>query len=65
MPVEQVREFEKDLYQYAETTNPGLLRTIMEKKILDDSIKQEMTKLIKECKQQCAQTRQEKLAVGT
>ena len=65
MPVEQVREFEKDLYQYVETTNPGLLRTIMEKKTLDDSIKQEMTKLIKECKQQCAQTRQEKLAVGT
>ncbi|PYY04864.1 MAG: F0F1 ATP synthase subunit alpha [Acidobacteria bacterium] len=65
MPVEQVREFEKDLYQYVETTNPGLLRTIMEKKILEDSIKQEMTKLIKDCKQQFLQTRQEKLAVGT
>ena len=65
MPVEHVREFEKDLHQYVETTNPGLLRTIMEKKILDDGIKQEMTKLIRECKQQCAQARQEKLAVGT
>jgi F-type H+/Na+-transporting ATPase subunit alpha len=65
MPVEHVREFERELYQYVDTTNPGLLRTIMEKKILDDAIKQEMTKLIKECKQQCAQTRQEKLAVGT
>ena len=58
MPVEQVREFEKDLYQYVETTNPGLLRTIMEKKILDDSLKQEMAKVIKECKQQFVEARQ-------
>ena len=36
MPVNQVRDFEKDLYKYVDTTNPGLLNTIMEKKVLDD-----------------------------
>lgn len=51
MPVEQVRPFEEELYRYVDATNPGLLRTIMEKKVLDDSIKAEMTKLIKECKE--------------
>jgi len=51
MPVEQVRPFEEELYRYVDATNPGVLRTIMEKKVLDDSIKAEMTKLIKECKE--------------
>jgi len=58
MPVDQVRDFEKELYKFVDTTNPGLLRTIMEKKILDDSLKQEMTKVIKECKQQFVEARQ-------
>jgi F-type H+-transporting ATPase subunit alpha len=52
MPVEQVRPFEMELYKYVDTTNPGLLRTIMEKKILDDGLKAEMAKMIKECKEQ-------------
>ncbi len=52
LPVEQVRPFESELYKYVDTTNPGLLRTIMEKKILDDALKAEMTKVIKECKEQ-------------
>jgi F-type H+-transporting ATPase subunit alpha len=52
LPVEQVRPFEMELYKFVDTTNPGLLRTIMEKKILDDSLKAEMTKVIKECKEQ-------------
>jgi F-type H+/Na+-transporting ATPase subunit alpha len=51
LPVEQVRDFEEELYRYVDSSNPGLLRTIMEKKILDDSLKAEMTKLIKECKE--------------
>jgi F0F1-type ATP synthase alpha subunit len=51
MPVEQVRDFEAELYRYVEATNPGVLRAIMEKKVLDDSIKADMTKLIKECKE--------------
>src|SRR5579883_1928160 len=52
MPVEQVRPFESELYKYVEMTNPGLLRTIMEKNVLDDNLKAEMTKVIKECKEQ-------------
>src|SRR5215468_3625249 len=52
MPVEQVRPFEAELYPYVDTTNPKLLQTIMEKKILDEGLKAEMTKVIKECKEQ-------------
>src|SRR4030088_1140374 len=58
LPVNQVREFEMDLYKYVETTNPGLLNTIMEKKILDDNLKAEMSRVIKEAKQQFIETRQ-------
>ena len=52
MPVEQVRPFESELYKYVDLTNPGLLRTIMDKKILDDNLKAEMAKVIRECKEQ-------------
>jgi F-type H+/Na+-transporting ATPase subunit alpha len=62
MPVDQVRDFEKELYKFVDTSNPGLLRTIMEKKILDDNLKQEMTRVIKECKQQFVEARQEAAA---
>jgi F-type H+/Na+-transporting ATPase subunit alpha len=57
MPVEQVRPFEMELYKYVDTTNPGLLQKIMEKKVLDDGLKAEMTKVIKECKEQFLATR--------
>ncbi len=52
MPVDQVREFEKELYKYVDSTNPGILRTIMEKKILDDQLKGQLQGVIKEAKQQ-------------
>ena len=58
MPVDQVRDFEKDLYKYVDTTTPGLLNTIMEKKILDDNLKAEMSRVIKEAKQQFVDSRQ-------
>jgi len=54
LPVDQVREFEKHLYQYVDTTNPGVLRAIMEKKILDDALKAQLQGIIKEGKQQFA-----------
>jgi F-type H+-transporting ATPase subunit alpha len=57
MPVDQVRPFEKELYKYVDTTNPGLLQRIMEKKVLDDGLKGDMTKVIKECKEQFLATR--------
>src|SRR6201987_1075727 len=57
MPVEQVRPFESELYKYVEMSNPGLLRMIMEKKILDDNLKADMTRVIKECKEQFVASR--------
>jgi F-type H+-transporting ATPase subunit alpha len=58
LPVDQVRDFEAELYKYVETSNPGLLRSVMEKKILDDNLKAEMTKLVKECKETFAAEQQ-------
>ena len=51
LPVEQVRPFEAELYKFVDATNAGLLRTIMEKKILDDNLKAEISKVIKEAKE--------------
>src|SRR5690349_3409365 len=51
LAVDQVRGFEAELYKYVDMSNPGLLNSIMEKKVLDDSMKAELTKLIKECKE--------------
>ena len=61
LQVSQVQEFEDALYKYVETTNPGLFSQIMEKKTLDDGMKKEMDRLIKEAKQQFIAERQ---AVG-
>jgi F-type H+/Na+-transporting ATPase subunit alpha len=58
LPVDQVRDFEAELYKYVDATNPGVLRTIMEKKILDDNLKTEMSKIIKECKETFVAERQ-------
>jgi F-type H+/Na+-transporting ATPase subunit alpha len=52
MPVDQVRPFEQELYKYVDSTNPGILRNIMEKKILDDSLKAQLQNVITEAKQQ-------------
>jgi len=51
LPVEQVRDFEVALYKYVDASNPGLLHSIMEKKTLDDALKAEMTRVIKEAKE--------------
>ncbi len=50
MAVEQVRDFEVELYRYVDATHPALLNTIMDKKVLDDALKAEMIKIIKDCK---------------
>jgi F-type H+-transporting ATPase subunit alpha len=50
LTIDQVRAFEDELYRYVDTTNPGLLNSIMEKKTLDDALKADMTRVIKECK---------------
>src|ERR1700685_3571059 len=43
LPVNQVREFEAELYKYVDAAHPAVLRTIMEKKILDDMLKAQGT----------------------
>ena len=53
-----MREFETELYKYVDSTNPGILRAIMEKKILDDALKAQMQNVIKEAKQQFAAQRE-------
>ncbi len=58
LPVEQCREFEKQLYTYADTMNPGLLKAIEEKKVLDDDLKSQMSKLVKEAKERFVSERQ-------
>jgi F-type H+/Na+-transporting ATPase subunit alpha len=51
LPVEQIREFELELYKYVGSMNAKLLDSIMEKKALEDSIKAEIEKTLKEFKQ--------------
>jgi F-type H+-transporting ATPase subunit alpha len=58
LPVNQVREFEAELYKYVDAAHPAILRTIMEKKILDDALKSQVQNVIKEAKQQFVAARQ-------
>jgi F-type H+-transporting ATPase subunit alpha len=58
LPVNQVREFEGELYKYVDASNPGLLRTIMEKKVLDDALKGQLAEVIKQAKQQFVASRE-------
>jgi F-type H+-transporting ATPase subunit alpha len=58
LPVNQVRDFEMELYKYVDATNSALLRTIMEKKVLDDALKAQLTDVIKQAKQQFVSSRQ-------
>src|SRR6476660_2027274 len=58
MAVEDVRPFEKMLYEYVDSMQPGLLTTIMERKALDDQLKGEISKVIKEAKERFVGDRQ-------
>jgi F-type H+-transporting ATPase subunit alpha len=58
LPVDQVRDFEAELYKYVDATSPGLLNTIMEKKVLDDALKAEMSRVIKQGKEAFVAERQ-------
>jgi len=58
LKVDEVRPFERDLYKYVETINPALFKTIREKKSLDDVIKADMNKTIKEAKERFVAERQ-------
>src|ERR1039457_5565427 len=58
MPIDQLGEFEKGLYNYVDTSNPGVLKSIEDKKILDDDLRAALTKVIKEFKERFASERQ-------
>jgi F-type H+-transporting ATPase subunit alpha len=51
LEVEQIRKFEAELYSYVESMNPRLLESIMQKKTLDDALKADIEKTLKEFKQ--------------
>jgi F-type H+-transporting ATPase subunit alpha len=44
IPVTEVRRFEKEFLQFVETSNPGILKSIAEKRALDDGSKAEIKK---------------------
>ncbi len=52
IPVEDVRRFEKELYSFMETNFSNVLKTIAQKKALDDALRAEMKKALDEFKQQ-------------
>ena len=58
LAVEEVRPFEKGLYQHVETVNPGLLQAIMDKKSLDDQLKADMQKTLQDFKERFAAEKQ-------
>ena len=57
LEVGQVRDFEKGLYAYVDTANPSVLRSIEEKKILDDDLRANLTRTIQEYKDRFASER--------
>jgi len=58
LAIDDVLAFEKGLYQHVETVNPGLLSTIMEKKVLDDGLKADMQKTLQSFKERFVAERQ-------
>jgi F-type H+-transporting ATPase subunit alpha len=64
LPVNQCREFEKGLYKYVDTLNPGLFQAIETKKALDDDIKADMNKTLKEYKERFTAEKQAAVAAA-
>lgn len=50
LPVEQVRDFEGELFRYLDSAHSGLLAGIREKKALDDTLKGQLNSALKEFK---------------
>jgi F-type H+-transporting ATPase subunit alpha len=48
LPLSDVRQYETELYKFLETRHPGLIRSIAEKKQLDDQIKGSLEQAVKE-----------------
>ncbi|MFL6335930.1 MAG: F0F1 ATP synthase subunit alpha, partial [Pyrinomonadaceae bacterium] len=50
IPVDQVRRFEADFQRFVETSQPGILNAIREKKALSDEIKEELVSAVNDFK---------------
>jgi F-type H+-transporting ATPase subunit alpha len=51
LPASQCGAFERALYDFLDTSQAGLLQSIQEKKTLDDALRNELHKVLKEFKQ--------------
>jgi F-type H+-transporting ATPase subunit alpha len=51
LPIDQCREFERELNKFIENAHPAILQEIREKKIIDDKLKATMLSVIKEFKE--------------
>jgi len=51
LPVEDCQAFEQELYRYAENAHPDLLKTLREKKTLDDELRAKIKEVVTEAKQ--------------
>ncbi|MFL6298981.1 MAG: F0F1 ATP synthase subunit alpha [Terriglobales bacterium] len=63
LPIEQVRDFENELYKYMDAINPNLAKSIEEKKTLDDALKADLKKTLDDFKKTFVSSRQA-VAVG-
>jgi len=52
--VEDVRPFEQSLNRFLDTSHAGVLQKIRERKAIDDEIKADLQKIIKEAKEKFA-----------
>jgi F-type H+-transporting ATPase subunit alpha len=64
IPVPDVRRFEKEFVQFVETSYPGILKSIADKKALDDAIKAEIKKAVEEFKQRFTVSEKEAVAAA-
>ena len=51
LEVEEIRPFEQTLYRFLDTSHGALLQKIRERKALDDEIKAELLKVLKDAKE--------------
>jgi len=58
LPVEQVRNFEEQLYEFADNARPEILNKITEKKVLDEELRSEIHGLLKQVKERFVLQRQ-------
>ena len=58
LEIEQIRPFESELMKYVESMNAKLLDAIMQKKTIDDALKADIEKTLKEFKQRFVSERQ-------